>query len=326
MKKLIAILLAGIMVFTFAACGEKEVAVDETEENEQEVENVARQPITPSPANVIVGDYTLTAEFIPFEIPAIYDESGNPDMDVLGNKVYVSNGGTEVKIYTLDGSNLTYDKTVSVEDTGDSISVDENGRIYADGGVFEATIYDPATNASGEAVASGELTASKSTDFALTYFPGRETITVIKDGTASDWTINGEANLGNFETVSVIEILGDTVMLAGADSQNNIMGAYDLSGNQLLMSTGCLAGSLPSAITKTVNGYVVSSVEKMTFVNNEGAIIGEADAEELFGIPEDTVWIYEMTALPEGGFLALAQIYKSGVDGDEIVLFKVSGF
>lgn len=115
-------------------------------------------------------------------------------------------------------------------------------------------------------------------------------------------------------------------MLAGADDENNIMGAYDLSGNQLMLSSGCLAGSLPTAATKTANGYVSSSVEEMTFVNNEGAIIGEADAEELFGISDDNVWIYEMTALPEGGFLALAQIYKSGVDGDEIVLFKVSGF
>ena len=316
MKKLIAILLVGLMSFSLSAC----------KKAEEEPESVPREPITPAPTSVLVGSYTLTAEVLPFETPAIYDVSGNPDMDVLGNKVYISNGDTEVKIYTLDGSNLTYDKTVSVEDTGDSISVDANGRIYADGGVFEATVYDPETNAKGEAVAAGELTASKNADFALTYFTGRETITVIKDGVASDWTINGAANLGNFETVSNIEIVGDTVMLAGADDENNIMGAYDLSGNQLMLSSGCLAGSLPTAATKTANGYVSSSVEEMTFVNNEGAIIGEADAEELFGIPDDNVWIYEMTALPEGGFLALAQIYKSGVDGDEIVLFKVSGF
>ena len=318
MKKLLALLLAGIMVFAFAGCGEKEVIEEEV--------NVAREPVTPAPASVIVGNHTLTAEYLPFEAPAIYDVSGNPDMDVLGNKVYISNGDTEVKIYTLDGSNLTYDKTVSVEDTGDSISVDANGKIYADSGVFEATIYDPATGAKGEAVASGELTASKNADFALTYFTGRETITAIKDSVAADWTINGAANSGKFESLSVIEIVDDTVLLAGADAENNIMGAFDLDGNQLMLSSGCLAGSLPSAVTKTTNGYVSSSVEEMTFVNNDGAIIGEADAKELFGITDNSVWIYEMTALPEGGFLALAQVYKSGVDGDEIVLFKVSGF
>ena len=318
MKRLLALLLAGIMVFALAACGENEVVEEEV--------NVAREPITPAPASVIVGSHTLTAEYLPFEAPAIYDVSGNPDMDVLGNKVYISNGDTEVKIYTLDGSNLTYDKTVSVEDTGDSISVDANGKIYADGGVFEATIYDPATGAKGEAVADGELTASKNADFALTYFTGNEVITAIQNGAAADWTLNGAANIGNFESISTIEIVGDTVLLAGADAENNVIGAYDLSGNQLMLSSGCLAGTLPSAATKTTNGYVSSSVEEMTFVNNDGAIIGEADAKELFGISDNSVWIYEMTALPEGGFLALAQVYKSGVDGDEIVLFKVSGF
>lgn len=316
MKKLLAVIMAAVMVFAFAGCGEEVV---------EEV-NVAREPITPAPGSVIVGNYTLTAEFIPFEAPAIYDVSGDPDMDVLGNNVYISNGDTEVKIYTLDGSKLTYDKTVSVEDTGDSISVDANGRIYADGGVFEATIYDPATGAKGEAVASGELTASKNADFALTYFTGRETVTAIKNSVASDWTINGAANIGNFESISTIEIVGDTVLLAGADTENNVIGAYDINGNQQMLSSGSLAGSLPNAATKTANGYISSSVNQITFVNNDGAIIGEADAKELFGIVDNSVWIYEMTALPEGGFLALAQVYKSGVDGDEIVLFKVSGF
>lgn len=316
MKKLLSIILAGSMVLSLAACGEKV----------EEPVSVPREPVSPAPANVIVGSNTLSAEYLPFEAPAIYDESGDPDMDVLGNTVYVSTGGTEVKMYTLDGSKLTYVKTVTVEDTGDSIGVDASGKIYADGGVFEATVYDPETNAKGEAVASGEYTPSKKSNFAITYFTGNETITAVKDDVAGDWMLNGAANTGSFESISVIEIVDDTVLLAGADAENNIIGAYDLSGNQLMLSSGCLAGSLPTAATKTANGYVTSSVSEMTFVNNDGAIIGEADAKELFGIADNSVWIYEMTALPEGGFLALAQVYKSGVIGDEIVLFKVSGF
>ncbi|MBQ2741694.1 MAG: hypothetical protein IJF32_02700 [Oscillospiraceae bacterium] len=317
MKKLLALLMAVMMILSLAACQPAE---------EPEPENVPREPITPAPAPALVGNYTLTAEYLPFEAPVINDVSGDPDMDVLVNNVYVSNGDTEVKIYTLDGSALTYVKTVTVDDTGDSISVDGSGKIYADGGVFEATIYDPETGAKGEAVASGDLTASKNADFALTYFTGNEAITAITGGAAAPWTLNGAPNVGKYESISVIEIVGDTVLLAGADAENNVIGAYDINGNQQMLSSGSLAGSLPTAATKTANGYVSSSVNQMTFVNAEGAIIGEVNAKELFGIPDDSVWIYEMTALPEGGFLALAQVYKSGVDGDEIVLFKVSGF
>ena len=317
MKKTLAVIMALVMLISLVACAPAEEPVPE---------NVPREPISPAPSSVIVGSHTLTAEYLPFEAPVILDVSGDPDMDVLGNNVYISNGDTEVKIYALNGSELTYVKTVSVEDTGDSISVDATGKIYADGGVFEAAVYDPATGAKGEAVASGELTASKNADFALTYFTGKENITAIKNGVAAPWAINGVADTGKFESISVIEIVGDTVVLAGADAENNIIGAFDTNGTQQVISSGCLAGSLPTAATKTANGYVASSVNEMTFVNTDGAIIGEADAKELFGISDNSVWIYEMTALPEGGFLALAQVYKSGVDGDEIVLFKVSGF
>lgn len=316
MKKVLSIILVGLMVLSLAACGEKV----------EEPVSVPREAATPAPSNAIVGSYTLKAEYVPFEAALINDVSNSPDMDVLGNTVYVSNGDTEIKMYTIDGAKLTYVKTVNVEDTGDVISVDGNGKIYADGGVFEAKIYDPETNASGEAVASGELTASKNADFALTYFTGRETVTAIKDGVADDWLINGTAGLGKFESISDINIVGDTVIIGGADSENNIVAAFDIDGNQQMISSGSLAGSLPTAVVKTENGYVSASVDDMTFVNNEGGIIGEVDANELFGLTNDTLWIYEMTPLADGSLLVLARLSKSYVIGDETVLFRVSGF
>ncbi len=315
MKKYLALVLALVMVFSLAAC----------DNSEPVVEAVPREATTPTPGSVLVGNYTLTAEFLPFEAPLILDVSGDPDMDVLGDKVYISNGDTEVKVYTLNGSTLTFDKAIAVEDTGDEISVGADGKLYVDGGVFEATVVDPATGATGEAVASGNYTASKNANFALTYFTGRETITAIKDGAASDWMLEGAAGIGAFESISNIEINGDTVLLAGADAENNIIGAFDLSGNRLMLSSGCLAGSLPNACAKTANGYVSASVNQMTFVNADGTIIGEADAKELCGIVDDGMWIYEMTPV-DGGFLVLAQLYNSNLVGDEIVLFKVSGF
>lgn len=317
MKKLLAMLLALVMVFSFAACGEQA---------DPEPESVPREAVAPAPAPALVGSYTLTAEYLPFEEPMILDVSGDPSMDVLGNTVYISNGDTEVKLYTLNGSAITYDKTVTVEDTGDEISVDGSGKLYVDGGVFEATIVDPATGATGEAVASGYLSASKTADFAVSYFTGHETITAIKAGAASDWILEGAAGLGAFESISNIEINGDTVLLAGADAENNILGAFDANGNRLMLSSGSLAGSLPTACAKTANGYVAASVNEMTFVNADGAIVGEVDAKELFGISDNTLWIYEIAPAADGSFLVLANLSRSGVIGDEIVLFKVSGF
>lgn len=316
MKKLFALLMAVMMLISLAACSPAE----------EIPEDVPREPIVPAPTASIVGSYTITAEYLPFETPLINDVSDDPDMDVLGNTVYVSNGDTEIKLYTLDGSTLTYASTVTVDDTGDSISVDGSGKLYVDGGVFEATIVDPATGATGEAAASGELTASKIANFALTYFTGDEAVTAINNGAAAPWTLNGAPNVGKYESISVIEIVEDTVLLAGADAENNIIGAYDISGNQKMLSSGCLAGSLPTAATKTANGYIAASVDDMTFVNADGAIIGELDASDLFGITDNTVWIHEMSPLADGSVLVLAQLSRSGVTGDETVLFKISGF
>ena len=51
-----------------------------------------------------------------------------------------------------------------------------------------------------------------------------------------------------------------------------------------------------------------------------------ATMQDLFGITDNTVWIHEMTPLSDGSVLVLAQLSRSGVEGDETVLFKVAGF
>ena len=88
---------------------------------------------------------------------------------VNGNTVYVGDGKNAIKVYTYDGTALTYVKTLNVENEV-SIEFDKDGNFYTKGGVFAAKKYDAEGTAVGEAAASGEISVSKTSDFALTYF------------------------------------------------------------------------------------------------------------------------------------------------------------
>ncbi|MBQ8301297.1 MAG: hypothetical protein IJX57_04970, partial [Clostridia bacterium] len=66
MKKVLAFMMAAMMVVSLSACKKEEVP-----------ESVPREPVTPAPAAALVGSYTLTAEYLPFETPLINDESNS---------------------------------------------------------------------------------------------------------------------------------------------------------------------------------------------------------------------------------------------------------
>ena len=329
MKKLSAIILAGIMALSLAACGsngDSEVDVDTSANDEPSSEAVEFEPITPEAGSITIGDYTLSAEYIPFDEPIILPKSSEPDMDVLGNTLYISDGDSSLRIYTIDGNTLTFVKELEI-DTGDSIAVDGNGNIYADGGVFEATIYDADGNETGEAVASGDIDVSKTEDFALTYFFGRDEVTKISGGVAEPWVITGVGtDACPFTGISEIEIQGGTVLVGGEDNDGYLMAAFDTLGNQLVLSENELKGSLPNALAATANGYISTSVDDVTLIAPDGKIIGSEDvSDDLFGC-SGSAWIRELTPMEDGSILAVVFLTKMDADDGQLLLYRINGF
>lgn len=318
MKKLLALLTAGIMVLSLASCGDKEIEDDP---------GVIDEPaeVTTEAGPVSAGEYTLTAEEIPldkaFEVPS----SNEPDMAVLGDTVYISDGEDTVKVYTLSGNALTHVKDLSVS-AKDGIQVDQNGNIYAGGGVFEATIYDSEGNETGKAAASGTVAVSKTEDFALTYYSGRDDVTKISGGAAEPWAITG-MNDGKalFTDVNEIEIQGNHVLVGGEDDDKYLMAAYDTAGTLIASTKEPLDGMLPNAICETANGYICTSVDDINLISADGTLLDSSiDANTLFGASR-RVWIRNLTTLPDGSVLVCAACKKDD-STDEIRIFKLSGF
>lgn len=323
MKKLLVLLMAGIMVFSLAACGEssEDVATEEPKDTIQ-------FPYEPTPGSITIGDYTLSAELIPFDEPLLMTSNDDTDMELLGDTLYIADGDKTIKVYTFDGSALTFVKDLNIEN-GDGIAVDGNGNIYADGGVFEAKIYDADGNETGEAITSGYYYASKTEDFALAYFTGGSEVTKISGGAAEPWVISGintAEQQGPFTMISQIEIQGDHVLVGGEDEDKYLMAAYDTQGNELMVSQENLNGTLPNALAETENGYISTSVDTINLIAKDGTLIGdESDSDDLFGI-DATNWIYKLITLDDGSVLALVKSSKADVESKQIFLYKITGF
>ena len=321
MKKFMALLAAGIMVFSLASCGEE--APDDPGLIEEPVAESG--PLSPTPGSITVGSYILSAEFLPFEEPFETTASGDQDMTVFGDTVYVGDGGSTVKVYTLADGGLTYVKTLNIS-CRNGIQTDMNGNLYADGGVFEAKIYDADGNETGAAAASGTIAVSKTEDFALTYWSGRDDVTKIAGGAAEPWVITGMNSGGSiFTNVSEIEIQNGHVLVGGSDPDKYLMAAYDTAGTQIAVSMERLKGTLPNAICETANGYICTAVDNMNFIAPDGSMIGsDDDSETLFGV-SGTFWIRNLTPLSDGTILVCASCSRPD-EKDEILVYKLSGF
>lgn len=325
MKKLMALLVAGMMVFSIASCGEKPTEVP-VEDPGLTTEPIAESELLdPTPGSITVGSYTLSAELLSFEEPFESVASGDPDMTVYGDTVYVSDGGNTVKVYTLSESGLTFVKALDIS-CRNGISADMNGNLYADGGVFEAKIYDADGNEMGKAAASGTIAVSKTEDFALTYWSGRDEVTKIAGGASEPWVITGMNSGGSiFTNVSKIEIQNGHVLVGGADPDKHLMVAYDTAGTQIAVSAEKLQGSLPNAICETANGYICTAVDDMNFIAPDGSIIGVADdSKTLFGI-DGKIWIRNLTPLSDGTVLVCASYSREDLS-KQIFVYKLSGF
>ena len=341
MKKLLAIILAIGVAISFAACGNEagneenissETNQTETQKPEtQETEKAPEAgPLDLKGGTVAIGDVTLSAEFIKLDIPLTLTSPSKGSMAVDGSTVYLSNGASLIKKYTLDGDKLTFVKDITVK-KAEGVEVGRDGKIYAGGSAVAAKIYDSEGTEIGDFPESGKLEVAKTADFALTYFPGRDSVKKIVGSEASDWVISGlkaadpAERKGPFKSVSAIEIAGEHVMVVGIIETGQSLVVFDMAGNEIVRGAEKLHGNGIHAMTETANGYMTASVSTIHLTKKDGTYIGHAtNTKPLFGV-EDSIWLNEFSPLPDGSVLAGGAVKRS--DGVvEFVVYKVKGF
>lgn len=299
----------------------------QTPESEQKA---VSEPLNPTPGSVTIGDVTLSAEFIKLDKPIQVSTQSRPFMAVFGDIVYIGDGDKVVKKYTLTDNALTLVKEMNIPNSS-GIAVDGKGQLYANGGVFAAKIYDGNGNQVGEAAEKGNISISQTEDFALTYFSGRDAITKISSGTASQWAISGLSSndpsqiKGPFNKIAAIEVVGNHALVAGLIENEQKLVVFDTAGNELIRSSEKLFGNGISAMTETANGYITASVSTIHLIKKDGTFIGKSDSTKpLFGV-EEAVWLKKFVPMADGSVLALCGAKRA--DGNaEALLYRIKGF
>ena len=310
MKKILTVLLTLVCIVSLAACGGKtdksdnsdssnttDTQTTESAKQAPELEQkTASEPFNPMPGSVTIGDVTLSAELIKLDKPMQVSSQSRPYMAVFGDTIYIGDGDKVVKKYTLSGNALTLVKEMNIPNSN-GIAVDGKGQLYADGGVFAAKIYDGEGNQVGEAADKGNISISQTEDFALTYYPGRDAVTKISGGTASQWVISGLRSndpsqiKGPFNTISAIEVVDSHVLVAGSIEKEQKLVVFDTAGNEVARSSEKLFGNGISAMTETANGYITASVSTIHLIKKDGTFIGKSNSTKpLFGV-EEIVWL-----------------------------------
>lgn len=328
MKKLSILITAILSAALLFGCGKAQEAETPTESPAAASSEpvAASEPLNPTGGSVKIGDYTLTAEFIKLDEPITVSSDSVPNMDLFGDKLYIGDGKSTVYEYTFDGSKPTLVKKLAIEN-GNGISVDKNGHIYANGGVFAAKIYD-GENQIGEAAAKGNAYMSQKEDFGLTYFSGRDEVTKMSGGASSPWVITnlkGEGS-GTFKgSIKAINIVDDHVLVVGDTGDGQKLAVFDTAGNRIVMGTEKLFGNGISALTETANGYITASTGTIHLSAKDGTYIEKATATKaLFGT-ENPVWIKKFIPLSDGSVLAIGGT-KRADDTSEALLYKIKGF
>ena len=176
---------------------------------------------------------------------------------------------------------------------------------------------------------TGNISISQIEGFALTYYPGRDAVTRISGGVATQWVISGlKSNdasqiQGPFTGISAIEIVGNHVLVAGKIENEQKLVVFDTNGNE--RSSEKLFGSGMSAMTEAANGYITASSNMLHLIKKDGTFIGKnTSTKSLFGV-EEAVWLKKFVPMSDGSVLALCGV-KRADETAEALLYRIKGF
>ena len=299
-----------------------------------------------------VGDYTISAEWVPFAESLPREEKSDARIAVIGDAYYVLVEGV-IRQYKLENGGLMFEKEMPLPEdsrTYKALSSDDNGVLYISGQGSDFSAYvdkdsEPIFLAKGYSV-SGTVQMHPSGEWGINS-SGQK---VIRDGDTfkidKDWTWSHAEDMKTISEVSVsqnhIFIGGWTNIVKNEELKINAIGVfvYDLEGNRVAIlredeeydGRGSAPGSMgaPHGVVETRNGFIVSenNFNNLVFYKHDGTFIGEIDTRKLFGIDHSRNLILLRTPaqLPDGSFLYSVIVERPDAGGDEVIVCRVSGF
>ena len=327
MKKLSVLLLALLLASTvLVGCG-----------GEKEPEDTSYKP---EPTSGMVGNYTITPTWLPFDSPFVLTEITDNKNEVgAGGEIYILDS-TKLYQYQLNGSALTKANELDLENEAESLSIDNNGVLW--------TGYGPSYPIDGikdmqKATATTikmDIEMAPDGTWGLGYWVNKPVELVKNDGTtftSEPWQydVNG-APYGN---VSAVYITDTHTYVTGSKEAVTTIAVFDPSGN-LVAELGHnesgsqdLMGHITSMV-ETPNGFIAadSNLHRLEYWTPDYQFIGYIELDSILGT--DGAYISDMSLAADGSVYANVvqmqqQPEKAKKDAEpqyELLVFKLTGF
>lgn len=290
------------------------------------------EPYDTGEATVNVGSYTINSTFLKMDEPDISHETFEQHIAVSGDKVYILSKDN-LKVYTNDGSSLTFDQEYTLDKEYNTIDITPNGKIYlsnmsglvewADGAI--ATTYADDLD---------YVALNPSGTFGVSYFVSGDAcklFSMADDGTISNVT---DVSFAECKTISELICSDNHIFVCGSpaddseDSGHTIF-VYDTSGNyqmSLKADTESIGLGSCTFVWETSDGGFAALDGNMRSIpcwTSDGTYQGRADDSDLFGTYYP--WFAD-SCYVDGTVYTVINEERVDKSCDEAIVFTLTGF
>lgn len=297
------------------------------------------QAIAPEVEKQMVGTYTISPKFIPFDEPETNFHSTDHRFMKYENQLFLL-FQHDLHTYEWKEKGLKHVSTLELDDEYEYVSLGKDGMLYLSQGVFEVIGVKDGKKALQTTV-KGDLAMHPSGDWGISFWNSTDPQKVTNQNgnlTAEPWILTGlndDANRqGPFSSIDNVEITQQYIMVAGKiadeDDATKII-VYSHDGNPLftLGGGGSQHDDLLGFITgmaETENGFVAidGNMREIQFWTKDGTHIGSIDSDDLFGT--NYPWLEDMQRLEDGEILVMLTQKREDHSAEEVLLFSFTGF
>lgn len=296
-------------------------------------------PYTPNLQSVTVGDYTITPEYIPFNVSQAGFEIMYHRFALSGDRMYHQLYNT-LETYEYTGNSLNLLSSDIMNEKGNDLSADTNGKLYVSLSAKKGIVIKDEQTTTEHDI-SGNLTMHPSGAWGLAYSYSNDTEKIIfQDGTIlkEPWILTSmdddKARTGIFKQVSLIEIGNEHIMVYGClvgDDAPYKIAVYDQDGNQQLLlgrdpSNDSASFGYITGVAETSNGYIATdgNARVLYFWSKDGTLLGKIQCSDIFGTSYP--WLEDMKVADDGSAMLLMTQKREDESASELMVFRLTGF
>ncbi len=307
-----------------------EPAQDSGQDSDQDSdsETIEGEAFVGENGSIMVGSYTVNAQWIPFSDPNVVNDTFDAYLAVAGDAYYVM-ADEAVNQYSLTDGMLDFEKDVPLNTGYDYICTDNSGILYISD-FMEGFIAFQGDEQLFSHDGTDEVVMHPSGNWGISWFygPDVEKIT-LDDGTIQfeDWSFP------ELNSIRHIHINEEHIFASGLSSANDEIAifVYDLSGNLLLTLGDTEFGERDSlgsitAIVETSNGFMAldGNMRNFCFWKPDGTFIGTIDARDLLGTSYP--WLSTAALMPDGSILVGMTQDRDDKSATEFLIYSLTGF